>query len=283
MTYIIAEIGINHNGSETLARRLIDQAKQAGADAVKFQKRTIDLVYTQEELGKDRESPWGTTNREQKEGLEFSIDQYKGLKEYCDERGLDFIVSCWDTQSVDDVECLDVKYHKVASALATDRKFLEKLNETGKPVILSTGMCTEEQILAAMDILNNVEIVLACTSTYPTKIEELNILHVRTLAHKYSPVKAGFSNHYSGHDACVVAVALGAECIEFHITHDRTDYGSDQAASIEDAKSLCEAIRNVEVMVGDGVKKVYDTERPIAKKLRKVSDTCQTLVPCSED
>ena len=275
MTYIIAEIGINHNGSETLARQLIDQAKEAGADAVKFQKRTIDLVYTQEELNKDRESPWGTTNREQKEGLEFSIDQYKGLKEYCDERGLDFIMSCWDTQSVDDVECLDVKYHKVASALATDRKFLEKLNETGKPVILSTGMCTEEQIEAAMNILDNVEIVLACTSTYPTKIEELNILHVRTLAHKYSPVKAGFSNHYSGHDACVVAVALGAECVEFHITHNRTDYGSDQAASIEDAKSLCEAIRNVEAMVGDGVKKVYDSEVPIASKLRKIDDTTE--------
>lgn len=271
MTYIIAEIGINHNGSETLARQLIDQAKEAGADAVKFQKRTIDLVYTQEELDKDRESPWGTTNREQKEGLEFSIDQYKGLKEYCDERGLDFIISCWDIQSVDDVDCLDVKYHKVASALATDRKFLEKLNETGKPVILSTGMCTEEQIEAAMDILDNVEFVLACTSTYPTKIEELNILHVRTLANKYY-VKSGFSNHYSGHDACVVAVALGAECVEFHITHDRTDYGSDQAASIENAKSLCEAIRNATVMMGNGIKKIYNSEIPIITKLRKGKD-----------
>lgn len=269
MSYIIAEIGINHNGSETLARQLIDQAADAGADAVKFQKRTIDLVYTQEELDKDRDSPWGTTNREQKEGLEFSIDQYKGLKGYCDEKGLDFIVSCWDTQSVDDVECLDIRYHKVASALVTDIEFLEKLNETGKPVILSTGMCTEEQIEQAMSVLNNVEIILACTSTYPTKIEELNLLHIRTLAHKYSPVKIGFSNHYSGHDACVVATALGAECIEFHITHDRTAYGSDQAASIEHAKTLCEAIRKVDIMLGDGVKKVYDSEIPIAKKLRK--------------
>jgi N-acetylneuraminate synthase len=275
MTYIIAEIGINHNGSEELAVQLIDQAKNAGADAVKFQKRTIDLVYTKEELDKHRESPWGTTNREQKEGLEFSIDQYKKLKQYCDNIDIDFIVSCWDVKSVDDVECLDIKYHKVASALATDKEFLQKLNDTGKPVILSTGMCTEEQIDAALSILTNTEIVLACTSTYPTKIEELNISHVQTLKEKYSNLKVGFSNHYSGHDACVVATALGSECIEFHITHDRTAYGSDQAASIEDAASLCSAIRNVSVMIGDGKKKVYETELPIAEKLRKKDDTVE--------
>tara|TARA_Y100001963_G_scaffold160067_1_gene267547 strand:+ start:3241 stop:4083 length:843 start_codon:yes stop_codon:yes gene_type:complete len=276
MTYIIAEIGINHNGSETLARQLIDQAKEAGADAVKFQKRTIDLVYTQEELDKDRESPWGTTNREQKEGLEFSIDQYKGLKDYCDERGLDFIVSCWDINSVDDVDCLDIKYHKVASALLTDYDFLRKLNKTGKPVIVSTGMSTSEEVDNAMGILDNVHYVLACTSTYPTAVEELNLNYITTLKQQYDSsasrglgVKVGFSNHYSGHDACVAAVALGAECIEFHITHDRTAYGSDQAASIEHAKSLCEAIRNVDLMMGDGIKKVYDSEIPIAKKLRK--------------
>ena len=273
MTYIIAEIGINHNGSEELAVQLIDQAKNAGADAVKFQKRTIDLVYTKEELDKHRESPWGTTNREQKEGLEFSIDQYKKLKQYCDNIDIDFIVSCWDVKSVDDVECLDIKYHKVASALATDKEFLQKLNDTGKPVIRSTGMCTEEQIDAALSILKNTEIVLACTSTYPTKIEELNISHVQTLKEKYSNLKVGFSNHYSGHDACVVATALGSECIEFHITHDRTAYGSDQAASIEDAASLCSAIRNVSVMIGDGKKKVCETELPIAEKLRKKDDT----------
>ena len=273
MTYIIAEIGINHNGDEELAKQLITRAKDAGADAVKFQKRTIDLVYSPEELDNHRESPWGTTNREQKEGLEFSIDQYKVLKEYCDSLDMDFIISCWDVQSVDDVECLDVKYHKVASALATDKSFLEKLNETGKPVILSTGMCTEEQIEAAINILSNVEMVLACTSTYPSQPEELNILHVQTLSEKYPAIKVGFSNHYSGHDASVIAVALGAECVEFHITHDRTAYGSDQAASIEDAKSLCTAIRNVPVMMGDGIKRVYETELPIAKKLRKKDDT----------
>ena len=132
MTYIIAEIGINHNGEESLAKALIKKSHEAGANAVKFQKRSVDIVYTKEELDKPRESPWGTTNREQKEGLEFSIEQYKDLKLYAESLSMDFIISCWNMQSVDDVECLDVKYHKVASALATDKGFLQKLNQTGK-------------------------------------------------------------------------------------------------------------------------------------------------------
>jgi len=267
--YIIAEIGINHNGSQNLTRKLIDQARNAGADAVKFQKRTIDQVYTKEELDAPRESPWGTTNREQKEGLEFSIDQYREIKTYCDGYGMDFIMSCWDQNSVDDVQCLDIKYHKVASALLTDDGFLKKLNDTGKPVIVSTGMSTQEEIDHAMGLLKNVEYLLACTSTYPTEVKELNLNYIQTLKEKYPNVKVGFSNHYNGHDACVAATALGSDCIEFHITHDRTDYGSDQAASIEDAKGLIDAIRKTELMLGDGVKKVYDSEVPIAKKLRK--------------
>jgi len=269
MTYIIAEIGINHNGSIKLAKRLIKQAYQAGADAVKFQKRDIESVYTKEELDTPRESPWGDTNRDQKEGLEFSIEQYKGLKQYSEDMGLDFIVSCWDVKSIDDVQCLDVKYHKVASALVTNTNFLNKLNETGKPIILSVGMCTEEEINIAMSILDNIEFILACTSTYPTKAEELNLLHIKTLKQQHPSCKVGFSNHYNGHDACVAATAIGAECIEFHITHDRADYGSDQAASIENADALCKAIRKIELMLGDGKKVVYDSEIPIAKKLRK--------------
>jgi len=272
--YIIAEIGINHNGSIDLAKKLIDKASAEDADAVKFQKRTIELVYTKEELDKPRESPWGTTNRQQKEGLEFSMQEYKELEMYSLSKGLDFIVSCWDLNSVDLVEeHLNVKYHKVASALATDKAFLEKLNATGRPVILSTGMCTEEQISAAMKILDNVEYVLACTSTYPTYINQLNLKHICTLKEKFPDSKVGFSNHYSGHDACVGAVALGAECVEFHITHDRTDYGSDQAASIENSGQLIDGIRKMQIMLGDGIKKVYDTELPIAKKLRKKDDT----------
>ncbi len=272
--YVIAEIGINHNGSMELAKKLIDKACTEDADAVKFQKRTIELVYTKDELDKPRESPWGTTNRQQKEGLEFSMEEYKELEVYSLSRGLDFIVSCWDLNSIDLIEeHLNVKYHKVASALATDKAFLEKLNATGRPVILSTGMCTEEQISAAMNILDNVEYVLACTSTYPTYINQLNLKHICTLKENFPDSKIGFSNHYSGHDACIGAVALGAECVEFHITHDRTDYGSDQAASIERSGELIDGIRKMQIMLGDGVKKVYDTELPIAKKLRKKNDT----------
>jgi N-acetylneuraminate synthase len=272
--YVIAEIGINHNGSMKLAKKLIDQAFLAGSDAVKFQKRTVDLVYTQEELDKYRESPWGNTNRQQKEGLELSIEQFKDLEEYSNSRGLDFIVSCWDLNSVDEVENnLNVKYHKVASALATDKTFLEKLNDTGRPIILSTGMCTEEQIHAAVDILDNVEYILACTSTYPTAAEEVNLLHINTLSEQFPQLKIGFSNHYNGVDACVGAAVLGSSCIEFHITNDRASYGSDQAASIQNADTLVDAVRKVEIMLGDGVKKVYDSEKPIAEKLRKVDDT----------
>ena len=272
-TYIIAEIGINHNGDISLAKKLIRTAAKAGCDAVKFQKRTISEVYTTEELDAYRESPWGTTNREQKEGLEFNMGQYVVLEEYTKKHGLDFIISCWDLQSVDDIETsCNVKYHKVASALATDKEFLQKLNETGKPVILSTGMCTQEEICAAVDILDNVEYILACTSTYPTKPEELNLKHIETLKQKYPDLKVGFSNHYNGLDACVGSVVLGAECVEFHVTMDRTMYGSDQPASIEKSDSLVDSIRKIEIMLGDGVKKVYDTEKPIAAKLRKVND-----------
>ena len=272
--YVIAEIGINHNGSMDLAKKLIDQSHDSGADAVKFQKRTIEAVYTPEELDKYRESPWGTTNRQQKEGLEFPPEQYKELEEYSKNLGLDFIVSCWDLNSVDVVEeSLDIKYHKVASALATDKEFLEKLNTTGRPVILSTGMCTEEQIKAAIDILDNVQIVLACTSTYPTLPEEVNLRHIEALRGNNPTLDIGFSNHYNGLDACVGAVALGATCVEFHITNDRAAYGSDQSASIENSKLLVDAIRKMELMLGNGVKRVYDSEKPIAKKLRKKDDT----------
>ena len=275
-TYVIAEVGINHNGDIELAKELIHKAFIAGCDAVKFQKRDIESVYTQEELDTPRESPFGTTTREQKEGIEFNIKQYKELQAYAEELSLDFIVSCWDQMSLFLVEKhLDVKYHKVASAMATDKEFLEKLNETNKPVILSVGMCTDEEVEAAMNILDNVEYVLACTSTYPTAPEEVNLRYLETLKRLYPNTKVGFSNHYNGMDACVGSVALGAECVEFHITKQRAMYGSDQAASIQDVDDLCDAIRKMEVMLGDGIKVVYDTEKPIAQKLRKVNNTVE--------
>ncbi len=271
--YVIAEIGINHNGDLNLAKELIVMAKTYECDAVKFQKRDIESVYTKEELDALRESPWGTTNREQKMGLEFSIEQYKDLEKFSNALGLDFIVSCWDTKSVDLIESnLNVKYHKVASALLTDKSFLEKLNSTGKPIIVSTGMSTEEEVDGAINILNNVEYVLACTSTYPTKDEEINLNYIKTLKEKYPQYKIGFSNHASGLIPCFGAVALGSECIEFHITKDRTMYGSDQAASIENVGDLMSGIRKMETVLGDGIKVVYETEKPIAKKLRKTND-----------
>ena len=234
-TYVIAEVGINHNGDIELAKELIHKAFIAGCDAVKFQKRDIESVYTQEELDTPRESPFGTTTREQKEGIEFNIEQYKELQAYAEELSLDFIVSCWDQMSLFQVEKhLDVKYHKVA-----------------------------------------VEYVLACTSTYPTAPEEVNLRYLETLKRLYPNTKVGFSNHYNGMDACVGSVALGAECVEFHITKQRAMYGSDQAASIQDVDDLCDAIRKMEVMLGDGIKVVYDTEKPIAQKLRKVNNTVE--------
>ena len=271
--YVIAEIGINHNGDVKLAKELIDLAHDSGCDAVKFQKRDIDSVYSKEELDTPRESPFGTTTRQQKEGIELSIEEYKELESYTKSVGLDFIVSCWDMVSLELVEeHLDVKYHKVASAMATDRGFLEALNNSGRPVILSVGMCTQEEVDAAVDILDNVEYVLACTSTYPTKSNELNLRYVDTLQNKYPNYKIGFSNHYNGADAMVGAVALGAVCVEFHITVDRTMYGSDQPASIEEVGHVTSAIRNMEKMLGDGIKVVYDSEKPIADKLRKVNN-----------
>ena len=272
-TYIISEIGINHNGNLELAKELIDNSATAGANAVKFQKRTVDLVYTPEELDRYRDSPWGTTNRQQKEGLEFSIEEYIELESYTKSLGMDFIVSCWDPNSLAEVEAnLNVKYHKIASALATDKGFLQALNRTGRPVILSTGMCTSEQIKAAVEVLDNVEYLLACTSTYPTKDSEVNLRHITTLKNEYPNLKIGFSNHYNGHDACVGATALGAQCIEFHVTRDRSMYGSDQAASIEKPTELINAIRTMEVMLGSGNKEVYESEVPVMNKLRKVSN-----------
>lgn len=270
--YCIAEVGINHDGDFLLAKKLIDIAYSAKCNAVKFQKRHIDSVYSYNELSSYRESKWGTTFRQQKEGLELSIEQYKELEKYATDKGLDFIVSCWDLVSLKEIEDnLNVKYHKLASALLTHKEFLETLNSTGRPVIVSTGMSTQEQIDKAMSILKNVSYIMACTSTYPTKHEETNLNYIKTLKEKYSSKKIAFSNHHSGFLACFGAVALGAEALEFHITDDRTRSGSDFAASIEHVQELVDGVRHLEQMLGDGVKVVYDSEKPIIAKLRKVN------------
>lgn len=284
----VAEIGINHSGSVELAKKLIDVAASAGCDYVKFQKRDIESVYTKEELDAPRESPWGKTNREQKMGLEFGLEQYKEIDEYCKSKGIGWFASAWDLKSVDFLEqnFPDMPFHKVASALLTDKKFLEKLRSTGRPVILSTGMSTVDQIVEACKILgNSLHTVMHCTSTYPTKPEEMNISYIKALIARTkqftwftdvtkNPVRVGFSNHYSGLLWVPLSIAFGAEMLEFHVTLDRTSYGSDQAASIEpDGVEKLMGMIDVSLkMIGDGSKQVYESEKPIAKKLRKVSD-----------
>jgi len=271
--YIIAEIGINHNGSMNHAKKLIDQAYRSGCSAVKFQKRNPDKCVPEDQKSLVRETPWGNmTYLEYKWKIEFDADQYNELRSYTKNRGMDFIVSCWDIDSIFVIEDnLSVDYHKVASALVTDKKFLEELYRTGKPTILSTGMSTEKQIKDAVEILGeNLKYILACTSTYPSNIDELNLRYICTLKEKYPEIKIGFSNHYSGLDASLAATALGAECIEFHITDDRAQFGTDQSTSIENSLGLVQGINVVERMLGDGIKRVYNSEIPIMKKLRKV-------------
>tara|TARA_R110002012_G_scaffold113458_3_gene259539 strand:+ start:4583 stop:5410 length:828 start_codon:yes stop_codon:yes gene_type:complete len=270
--YVIAEIGINHNGSENHARKLIDQAHNSGCQAVKFQKRNPDLCVPENQKDLKRETPWGVmTYLEYKWKIEFSVEQYQSLRGYTKSLGMDFIVSCWDEESVDDIENnVEVDYHKVASALVTDISFLKKLAATGKPTILSTGMCTPEQVDAAVVALgSSLKYVLACTSTYPSSVDEVNLKYIHTLKDTYPDIKAGFSNHHSGLVACLGATALGSECIEFHITDDRTQFGTDQASSIEHSEELVRQINILSTMLGDGVKQVYDSEIPIMNKLRK--------------
>lgn len=275
MVYIIAEIGINHNGDLGIAKKLIDLAAGAGCDAVKFQKRTIDLVYTKAELDKSRESPWGTTNREQKEGLEFGKEEYDEIDRYCKEKGVAWSASAWDLESQKFLQQYDLKFNKIASALLTHGELLEMVAQEGRHTYVSTGMSTLKQIDHAVGIFrkhNCPYTVMHCTSTYPTDIHESNVRVVQTLAERYPDSKGiGFSGHEKGLLPTLLAVSLGASVVERHITLDRTMYGSDQAASLEPAgiRRLCRDAREVETILGDGVKTVYVSEQPIIEKLRK--------------
>lgn len=286
MTYIIAEIGINHNGSVDLAKRLIEVAKSAGCDAVKFQKRTVDLVYSSEELTKPRESPWGSTFGDQKRGLEFGYDDYVEIDRHCMENDIQWFASPWDVESVAFLSEFNVPFIKVPSALITNAELARVIHTSELPVMLSTGMSTVEEISTSITEYNRhgrLNTLMHCTSTYPSVASELNLSVVGRMSRErmivgssdvcYIPanVRVGFSNHYSGIIWAPVAVALGAEVVEFHITLDRTMYGTDQAASIEPdgIRRVVEHIRLVEKMLGDGVKCVYDSERPIIEKLRR--------------
>lgn len=269
---VIAEIGINHNGSVEIAKKLIDLAVDAGANAVKFQKRTIDIVYTQEELARLRESPFGQTNGDLKRGLEFGVKEYAEIDNYCKQKGIMWFASCWDELSVHLINSFNPPCFKIASASLTDDDLLQYTRSMGKPIILSTGMSSMEQVEHAVDILGKEDlIILHCNATYPARVEELNLLTIKTLKEAFPDVPIGYSGHEVGVVTSIMATVLGACVIERHITLDRAMWGSDQAASLEPKgfELLVRDIRTWEVAKGDGFKKVFDSEIPVMKKLRR--------------
>jgi N-acetylneuraminate synthase len=272
--YVIAEIGLNHNGDTGLAMQLIDVAADAGAQAVKFQKRTPAISTPEHMKNTPRDTPWGTmTYLEYRYRVEFSREQYVEIGDYATLRGLDWFASPWDEPSVDFLEDLNVVAHKVASASVTDLDMLRKLAETGKPIILSTGMSTLEQIDAAVAVLDPENlIILHATSTYPLPPEEANIRMIPTLQQRYPGIPIGYSGHERGLQISVAAVALGAVAVERHITLDRTMWGSDHAASLEPQgfEHLVRDIRVVGEALGDGVKRIYPGELAPLAKLRRV-------------
>ena len=270
--FIIAEIGINHNGDLKLAKELMKMAKDSGCDAVKFQKRTIDIVYTKEFLKESRESPWGTTQREQKEGLEFNESDYGEIDSYAKELDIIWFASAWDIPSQDFLKQFNVPYNKIASAMTTNLEFVEHVAKEGKPTFVSTGMTTLEEIENTVNIFKkyNCPITLMHTnSEYPSPEENLNLNCIITLKEKFN-LPIGYSGHEPSVSPSLVAACLGATAIERHITKDRSSYGSDQAASLESSglKNLVDMVRKLPVVLGDGVKLITDEEKKIAKKLR---------------
>ena len=270
--YVVAEIGINHNGDIDLAKRLISVAVAAGCDAVKFQKRTVEVVYTAEELAKPRENPFGATNGDLKRALEFDQEDYEEINAFCRSVKMTWFGSPWDEGSVDFLEQFNVPVHKIASASLTDDHLLRHIRKTGKPIILSTGMSTYAEIDHAVEVLGKENLILLhTTSTYPANYDELNLRAIPTMAKRYG-VPIGYSGHETGIPTTVCATALGACCVERHITMDRAMWGSDQAASLEPngISRLVRDIRLWEQSKGDGIKRVYEREVPIIKKLRRV-------------
>jgi len=270
--FITAEIGINHNGDLGITKDLIDVAVDAGADAVKFQKRTIDLVYTKEMLEGLRESPWGTTQREQKEGLEFGLDEYKKIDRYCKEKKIEWYGSAWDLQSQEFLRKFDCKYNKIASAMIISHDLLKEVASEGKHTFISTGMTEEKDIDIAVKIFKDANCeftLLHCVSTYPMEDEDANLNAIKALRDKYN-CDVGYSGHEVGLAVSYAAAALGITALERHITLDRAMYGSDQAASVEPMgfKALVGAVRKIEKAMGDGSLSINKKEIPIAEKLR---------------
>lgn len=272
--FITAELGINHNGSLALAKQLIDAAKWAGADAVKFQKRTVEVVYAGE-LDKPRESPWGTTLGAQKFGLEFNRAQYDEIDGYCTSIGMRWFASAWDFDALTFLDHYGLPYHKIASAMATNWPFVAAVAKRGRPTFLSTAMCSDQQVFQALGYFNGKVradppvTLMHCIGCYPAAEWMLNLRVIGTLKERYG-VPVGYSGHEVSVSPSVMAAVLGAVAIERHITIDRASYGTDQAASLEPHgfKTMVEQIRKIPTVMGDGLRRVLDAEREVAKKLR---------------
>ena len=279
--YIVAEIGINHNGNIEIAKKLIDAAKDAGCDAVKFQKRTVDTCYSQDELARPRESPFGTTNGDLKKGLEFGVQEYDEIASYCRKKQITWFASPWDVESVKFLDGFVVPCYKIASACLTDDDLLIAIRNNAKPTIISTGMSSIKQIERAINFFVDIrqgEIVgilpialLACTSTYPTRLEDLNLYRI-VMLQAYHPTRViGWSHHAVSPWPALCAAVMGAKIVEAHITLDRSMWGSDQSASLEPAafKKLVQEIRDFEIAKGNGLIGMIESERPIMEKLRR--------------
>ena len=271
--FIVAEIGINHNGDMSICKELIDSATSNGCDAVKFQKRDLDQVYTKEFLNSPRESSWGTTQREQKSGLEFGLIEYKEIDQYCRDKGIDWYASAWDLNSQQFLKQFNCKYNKVASAMIVYEDLLRVIAKEGKHTFISTGMTTYDDIQKAVDIFREEKCsfeLMHTISTYPMKDENANLNMIKTLRDRYQ-CDVGYSGHETGIAISTAATALSITSLERHITLDRAMYGSDQSASLEPSgiKQLVGAVRKSEKAMGDGVKRVIEDEIPIAKNLRQ--------------
>ncbi len=273
--FIIAEIGINHNGDLEIAKQMIGAAAHAGVDAVKFQKRTPEIATPPEQQNQMRETPWGyITYLDYRRKVEFSDAEYREIDKYCHKKGIPWMVSVWDKPSVDFIEKFDTPAYKIPSASLTDHNLLRHVRRTGKPVIISTGMSTMEQIQEGVDAAGSENLVIMhCTSTYPCEPEELNLRMIETLRIEFPNNPIGYSGHEVGLVPSAVAVALGASVVERHLTLDRAMWGSDQAASVEPGgfERLVKYIRVSEASLGDGVKKVYASEIASLKRLRRVA------------
>ena len=271
--FIVAEIGINHNGDMSTCKGLIDIASESGCNAVKFQKRDINKVYTQDFLNSYRESPWGTTQRDQKSGLEFDLNEYKEINQYCKEKGIEWFASAWDLNSQFFLQQFDCKYNKVASAMIVYEDLLRMIAQEGKHTFISTGMTTYDDIQKAVDIFRVADCpfeLMHTVSTYPMKVENANLNMINTLRDKYQ-CNVGYSGHEVGLSISYAAAALNITSLERHITLDRAMYGSDQSASVEPQgfRQLVSSVRAIEKAMGDGVKYFIEEEEPIATNLRQ--------------